>query len=385
MRKKIAFFSTSRADYSLISPLIKSLKKDKTIESKLIICGSHLSKKHGYTVKEILQDRNKVNFKFKSYQEKKTNISHSIELIIKGFNKALSKLKPDLIFLPADRYEILGAAYAAYIKKIPIAHYAGGQITEGAWDDSIRHAVTKLSNYHFVSTKNCKRNLLQLGENPKSIFITGSLGIDNIKNLSLYTIDQIEKKTKFKFQQRFALVTYHFETMSKTKNSDQISNLIKVLKKFNNISFIFTAPNIDRKSIKMIEEIKDFVRSNKKSVFIPSLGKELYLSILKKSKFVIGNSSSGIIEAPSFRVPTINIGDRQKGRVMCSSIINCQNNEKEIFASIKKALNKKFIFKIRKVKSPYGSGRSAQKIVKILKKINLKNIGRKKFFLNKNV
>jgi GDP/UDP-N,N'-diacetylbacillosamine 2-epimerase (hydrolysing) len=385
LRKKIAFFSTSRADYSLISPLIKSLKKDKTIESKLIICGSHLSKKHGYTVKEILQDRNKVNFKFKSYQEKKTNISHSIELIIKGFNKALSKLKPDLIFLPADRYEILGAAYAAYIKKIPIAHYAGGQITEGAWDDSIRHAVTKLSNYHFVSTKNCKRNLLQLGENPKSIFITGSLGIDNIKNLSLYTIDQIEKKTKFKFQQRFALVTYHFETMSKTKNSDQISNLIKVLKKFNNISFIFTAPNIDRKSIKMIEEIKDFVRSNKKSVFIPSLGKELYLSILKKSKFVIGNSSSGIIEAPSFRVPTINIGDRQKGRVMCSSIINCQNNEKEIFASIKKALNKKFIFKIRKVKSPYGSGRSAQKIVKILKKINLKNIGRKKFFLNKNV
>ena len=385
MRKKIAFFSTSRADYSLISPLIKSLKKDKTIESKLIICGSHLSKKHGYTVKEILQDRNKVNFKFKSYQEKKTNISHSIELIIKGFNKALSKLKPDLIFLPADRYEILGAAYAAYIKKIPIAHYAGGQITEGAWDDSIRHAVTKLSNYHFVSTKNCKRNLLQLGENPKSIFITCSLGIDNIKNLSLYTIDQIEKKIKFKFQQRFALVTYHFETMSKTKNSDQISNLIKVLKKFNNISFIFTAPNIDRKSIKMIEEIKDFVRSNKKSVFIPSLGKELYLSILKKSKFVIGNSSSGIIEAPSFRVPTINIGDRQKGRVMCSSIINCQNNEKEIFASIKKALNKKFIFKIRKVKSPYGSGRSAQKIVKILKKINLKNIGRKKFFLNKNV
>jgi len=385
LRKKIAFFSTSRADYSLISPLIKSLKKDKTIESKLIICGSHLSKKHGYTVKEILQDRNKVNFKFKSYQEKKTNISHSIELIIKGFNKALSKLKPDLIFLPADRYEILGAAYAAYIKKIPIAHYAGGQITEGAWDDSIRHAVTKLSNYHFVSTKNCKRNLLQLGENPKSIFITGSLGIDNIKNLSLYTIDQIEKKIKFKFQQRFALVTYHFETMSKTKNSDQISNLIKVLKKFNNISFIFTAPNIDRKSIKMIEEIKDFVRSNKKSVFIPSLGKELYLSILKKSKFVIGNSSSGIIEAPSFRIPTINIGDRQKGRVMCSSIINCQNNEKEIFASIKKALNKKFIFKIRKVKSPYGSGRSAQKIVKILKKINLKNIGRKKFFLNKNV
>lgn len=226
---------------------------------------------------------------------------------------------------------------------------------------------------------------MQLGENPKSIFITGSLGIDNIKNLPLYTIDQIEKKIKFKFQQRFALVTYHFETMSKTKNSDQISNLIKVLKKFNNISFIFTAPNIDRKSIKMIEEIKDFVRSNKKSVFIPSLGKELYLSILKKSKFVIGNSSSGIIEAPSFRIPTINIGDRQKGRVMCSSIINCQNNEKEIFTSIKKALNKKFIFKIRKVKSPYGNGRSAQKIVKILKKINLKNIGRKKFFLNKNV
>ena len=385
MRKKIAFFSTSRADYSLISPLIKSLKKDKTIESKLIICGSHLSKKHGYTIKEILQDRNNVNFKFKSYQEKKTNISHSIELIIKGFNKALRKLKPDLIFLPADRYEILGAAYAAYIRKIPIAHYAGGQITEGAWDDSIRHAVTKLSNYHFVSTKNCKRNLLQLGENPKSIFITGSLGIDNIKNLSLYTIDQIEKKIKFKFQQKFALVTYHFETMSKTKNSDQISNLIKVLKKFNDISFIFTAPNIDRKSIKMIEKIKDFVRSNKKSVFIPSLGKELYLSILKKSKFVIGNSSSGIIEAPSFRIPTVNIGDRQKGRVMCSSIINCQNTEKEIFISIKKALNKKFIFKIRKVKSPYGSGRSAQKIVKILKKINLKNIGRKKFFLNKNV
>lgn len=385
MRKKIAFFSTSRADYSLISPLIKSLKKDKTIESKLIICGSHLSKKHGYTIKEILQDRNNVNFKFKSYQEKKTNISHSIELIIKGFNKALRKLKPDLIFLPADRYEILGAAYAAYIRKIPIAHYAGGQITEGAWDDSIRHAVTKLSNYHFVSTKNCKRNLLQLGENPKSIFITGSLGIDNIKNLSLYTIDQIEKKIKFKFQQKFALVTYHFETMSKTKNSDQISNLIKVLKKFNDISFIFTAPNIDRKSIKMIEKIKDFVRSNKKSVFIPSLGKELYLSILKKSKFVIGNSSSGIIEAPSFRIPTVNIGDRQKGRVMCSSIINCQNTEKEIFTSIKKALNKKFIIKIRRVKSPYGSGRSAQKIVKILKKINLKNIGRKKFFLNKNV
>ena len=183
MIKKIAILTTSRADYGLLCPLLDGMKKEKYIKPKLIVCGSHLSHEHGYTVKTIIRDKRNINFKFKTYKNSKTQTTKSIELVIEGFTKAMDKIKPDLVFLPADRYEVLAAAYVALVKNIPIAHYAGGQITEAAWDNSIRNAVTKLSNIHFVSTKNCKKRLVQMGEQPSKIFVTGSLGLENIKKM----------------------------------------------------------------------------------------------------------------------------------------------------------------------------------------------------------
>lgn len=382
MKNKIAILTTSRSDYSLISPLLLELRKTKKLIFKLIVCGSHLSQKHGLTINEIYKDKNKIDFKFNSFLKNNENIDKSIELMIKGFNKALAKLKPNLIFLPGDRYEILAAAYSAYLHKIPIIHYAGGQITEGAWDDAIRHSITKLSSLHYVSTKNCRKILIQMGENPHKVFVTGSLGIDNTKNLKLYFLDEIENMISFKLKSSFALVTFHQETLSNVKKMNQIKALINALKYFKNISYIFTAPNIDENSNLIINEIKKFIKQNKNSVFIPSLGKKLFLSILKKSKFMIGNSSSGIIEAPNFKVPTINIGDRQKGRILSKSIINCKNNKQDIIKSIKKAISSNFKKKIRNVKSPYGNGHAAKNIVTLLNKININKIERKKFYFN---
>ena len=385
MKKKVAILTTSRADYGFLCPLLDRWKKEKKIISKLIVCGSHLSKRHGYTINEIIKDKRKIDFKFKTIQNRKTKTETSIQLVIKGFTKAIDKIKPDLIFLPADRYEILAAAYVALVKKIPIAHYAGGQITEGAWDNSIRHAVTKLSHIHFASTKNCKKKLIQMGEQPSKIFVTGSLGLENIRKIKFFSKKEIENKINFSLGKNLVLITFHPETLEKKSTSEKIKNLIQALKNFKELNYIFTSPNLDQGNEIIINEIKKFTKDNyKTTIFIPSLGKNLYLSLMRQAKLIIGNSSSGIIETPSFKIPTINIGDRQKGRIKCKNIIDCSNSKKEIIKSIKKSLNKKFISSLKNIKNPYGDGNTSEKITFVIRKILLNNLIKKKFYEIKN-
>ena len=383
MRKKIAILTTSRADYGFLCPLLDRWKREKRISVKLIVCGSHLSRQHGYTIKEILKDKRKIHFKFETIKKTKTRTEKSIEYVLKGFTKALDKIKPNLIFLPADRYEILAAAYVALVKKIPIIHYAGGQITEGAWDNSIRHAVTKLSHIHLVSTINCKKKLIQMGEQPSKVFVTGSLGIDNIKKIKFFSKEKIEKNINFNLKEKPVLVTFHSETLGKnTKN--KIQNLIQALKYFKKLNYIFTSPNLDKDNEIIINEINKFTKNNSKSIFIPSLGKDLYLSLMKNSRFVIGNSSSGIIETPSFKIPTVNIGNRQDGRIKCRSIVDCSTSKKAIVKSINRSLNKKFISSIKNVKNPYGDGNASKKITTIINKIKINNLIKKRFYEIKN-
>ena len=377
---KIALLTTSRADYSFLLPLIKEIKKNKIFKLSLIICGTHLSKKHGYTIKEIEDDKVKVNYKINSI-ENNYNIIGSIIKITSGFSRVILKIKPDLIFLPADRYEILAAANVALLHKIPIAHYGGGQITKGAWDNSIRHAVSKISHIHFVSTVNCKKKLIQMGENPKNVFICGSLGIDNIKSEKILKKKYIEKKINFKLDRKFAVVTFHSETLSTLRPEKIFTNLLKSLEKFRDLKVIFTCPNIDEKNKELINQINRFVKKNsKKSIFVPSLGRSIYLSCINYASVIIGNSSSGIIEAPSFRVPVVNIGERQRGRIISKNIIMSDSQTKNIVAAIKKSFNNKFLHSIRNLKNPYGNGTASKKIVKELKRIKLKNILKKEFY-----
>ena len=381
MKKKITVLTTSRADYGFLCPLLNKIEKEKTLELKLIVCGSHLSDKHGKTVTEIIKDKRKIHYKYKTLLNSKTSTSQSMELAIKGFSEAIDRTRPDLIFLPADRYEILAAASVALVKKIPVAHYAGGQLTEGAWDNSIRHAVTKLSQIHFVATKLCKKRLMQMGEDPSKIIITGSLGIENIKKMNFIKKEKLEKIINFKFGKKSALVTIHPETLGKHSPKSIVINLLEALKHFKDINLLFTIPNADEGNKIIIKKIKKFVNQKaNKSTFIPSLGRKFYLSSMNLVDFVVGNSSSGIIETPSFKIPTINIGDRQKGRIKSQSIIDCKSLKGEIIKSIRKCYNIKFLKKLEKIKNPYGEGNSSEKIIKVIKNITLDNILTKKFY-----
>ena len=377
---KIAILTTSRADYGFLSALIKKMKKSNKLNPCLVVCGSHLSKKHGLTINEIKKDKIKIHYKINSYNEK-FSTEESIKRVVQGFSEAIKKLRPDLIFLPADRYEILAAANVALVNNIPIAHYAGGQITEGAWDNSIRHAVSKISHLHFVATKNCKKRLIQMGEDASKVFICGSLGVDNIKNTKFLKKDELEKKLNFKLNSKFALVTYHAETLKNFPSKKIFTNILKALNNFKDFKIIFTSPNIDKDSKEIKNLIFRYLKRNKyRAIYKASLGRDIYLSCLKYASFVIGNSSSGIIETPSFKIPTINIDDRQKGRVFSKNIINCKSSEKKIISSINKSLSLKFSKSIKNISNPYGKGKSAEKIIRILEKANLKNLIKKKFY-----
>ena len=245
MKRKIAILTTSRADYGFLCPLLDGMKNQKTLETKLIVCGSHLSKKYGKTINEIIKDKRKIHFKFKTLLNSKILTSKSMEMVVKGFSAALDKINPDLIFLPGDRYEILAAASVALVKKIPVAHYAGGQLTEGSWDNSVRHAVTKLAQIHFVATKTCKKRLIQMGERPSKIFVTGSLGVENIKKIKLIKREALEKIINFKFGKKSALVTIHPETLGRHSSKSITISIIDALKYFKDINLLFTMPNVD--------------------------------------------------------------------------------------------------------------------------------------------
>ena len=386
MKKKIkvCIVTGSRADYGILSNLIKAFKKDRHFNLKIIATGMHLSPLYGNTYKEIEEDGLKIDSKIKIIDKTNTqvSVSQSVGRGIDKFTTELKRLSPDIVLILGDRFETLSSAIPSMFLDIPIAHIHGGEVTEGAFDDSIRHSLTKMSHLHFAATEKYKKRIIQMGENPDNVFNVGSLSIDNIKNTKI-----LNRKTFFNCiglvpKKKNYLVTFHPLTKNNNVTSvSQFKNVLSALDRLTETNLIFTKANSDPNGLKINNMIKQFVKKNNKSrIAFDSMGYKLYFSALKNVDCVIGNSSSGIIEAPSFKIPTINIGNRQKGREMARSIINCKPLRDEILFSIKKSSDQAFQKVVKSASNPYGSGKTTQKILKIIKNIDLNKIKFKKFF-----
>tara|TARA_B100000989_G_scaffold91021_2_gene65894 strand:+ start:2573 stop:3718 length:1146 start_codon:yes stop_codon:yes gene_type:complete len=348
MRKKILVYSGSRADYSNLKILIKFMRKKNFFKVELATSGIHNSKIFGRTLNEIYQDKIKINYKSKILL-KKTNVKNITKFLSSSTYenfKIISKSKPHLVLLYGDRYEVLYFGLVAYICNIPIAHLHGGEITEGANDEGFRHALTKLSNYHFVSHKDYRKRVIQLGENPKNVFNFGSVAAENLKKMKFQSKNILFKKYKIPFNKKIALVTFHPVTKNNILIKNYINIFLSAIHKFKNYFYIFTYNNSDNFGDYYITQINRFEKKNQNVKLFKFMGSKTYLSFLKYSDLVIGNSSSGIYEAPALKTKTLNIGNRQLGRVNSSSIINVENNEKKILATINKIYksNKKIYF-----------------------------------------
>ena len=381
-KRKICVVTGSRAEYGLLKPVIKLLDKSPELQLQLVVTGMHLSSEYGFTINEILNDNFHINKKLETLLSSDTpiGVSKSIGLGVIGFSETLEELKPHLILILGDRFEILSIAISALIAKIPIAHISGGEVTEGAIDESIRHSITKMSSIHFVAAEEYKRRVIQLGEDKNKVFHVGGLGADIANKYDLFSKKDLENNLNFKFKSKNILITFHPETLDLNSIEYQIENLLFSLENFENMGLIFTMPNADNRGKIIDSKIQSFCFKNKNSIYIKSLGQKKYYSCLNIVDGVVGNSSSGICEAPSFNIGTVNIGDRQKGRLRCESIIDVENNEKEITNAIKLITSNKFKSEIRNVLNPYQIRNTAENIVRVLKETNLEGITKKKFF-----
>ena len=386
---KISVITGSRSEFGLLQWVIKGIQEENQLELSLLVTGMHLSPEFGATYKNIEDTGFKIDKKIEILMSSDTSIgiSKSTGLGIISISEALEQIKPDLVMVLGDRFEIFSACIAATFLKIPIAHIHGGERTEGSIDESIRHSITKLSHFHFASTEEYKKRIIQLGENPKNVFCTGTPGIDSIYNYKLLNKSQIESKLNFKLGNLSATVTYHPDTLEKDINPKNINNLLSALNEFEDLKVIFCLPNADTYGRTLSSIVKKyFVDNPNKGITSINLGQKVYLSAIKNTNLVIGNSSSGIIEAPSFKKPTVNVGERQKGRLSGDTVIHVNNSKKSIIAGIEKALSKEFLSKIKKSINPYGDKGASKRIVDTIKQIKLNdNTIKKEFFDMKNL
>lgn len=367
--KKICIITGTRAEYGLLKPIMTKVQESKTMELHLIITGAHLSPEFGQTYKEIESDGFVKNYKIEMLMSSDTSvgITKSMGIGLIGFADCFDSIKPDLVIIIGDRYEMLMAATAAMIAKIPIAHIGGGEITEGAYDDAIRHSITKMSQLHFASTEEHRKRIIQLGELPERVYNVGALGVENIKKVPLLSKEQLEKDICFEIGENTVVVTYHPVTLDDLSSKEQFKNLLKVLDLNQGLRVIFTKANADTDGRVINQMIDDYVEKNKdRCIAFVSLGQVRYLSALQYCKAVIGNSSSGIIEVPSFGKPTINIGNRQKGRIAADSVIHCGYSEEEIESAVKKALTTDFCKRIRMYENPYEGISTSSTIVRVI-------------------
>ena len=379
---KISVITGTRAEYGLLKNVMREIKKSKRFKLQTIVTGMHLSKEFGNTYKDIEKDGFKISAKINIHLkgDQPRDISLSVSNGFKAFSKIFAKLKPDLILLLGDRFELVPAAYTATIHRIPICHLHGGEETFGLIDDPTRHILTKMSHFHFVANKVYKKRVIQMGEHPSKVFNVGGLGVDSIKLEKKIKKSDLEKELKIKFLKKNILVTFHPITLDNNSTEYQFSEILKSLSKIKNTNIIFTYPNADTFGRIIIKMIKKFCRLKKNSYNFKSLGQKRYYSLLKHVDLVLGNSSSGLLEVPSFKIPTVNIGDRQTNRLKAKSVLDCEPNEKEITKSIKKAYSKIFRKKIKNIKNHYGNGGASSKIIKILNKLKFDDILKKKFY-----
>ncbi|MFD2044934.1 UDP-N-acetylglucosamine 2-epimerase [Ornithinibacillus salinisoli] len=382
--KKICVITGTRAEYGLLKPLISKIKNDNQLELKLIVTGMHLSPEFGLTYKEIEHDDFIIDEKIEILMSSDSSIgiNKAMGLAMISFSECYQRLQPDIILVLGDRYEIFSAVSAATVARIPVAHLHGGETTEGAIDEAMRHSITKMSYLHFTSTSTYKNRIIQLGEDPSRVFNVGAIGIENIKNINPLPKDVLERDINFRFGQYTALVTFHPVTLENNYSSeDQFKILLNALDQIEGLKVIFTKANSDMDGRIINTMIDEYVNINRdKYISFTSMGQLRYLSAMKYVDVVIGNSSSGIIEAPSFNVPTVNIGDRQRGRIQAKSILNCPAEKEEIVKAINNALKQEFRKSIRTLENPYGNGNVSNKVIDEIKLALSKQIDIKKKF-----
>ena len=383
MIRKICVVTGSRAEYGLLKLVMQEIKDDPELVLQVVVTGMHLSSTYGDTYKEILQDEFLIDNRAEILNEDNSSkgVSNSIGLGIEKFGAIFDELKPDFVLVLGDRFEIFAAVISAYVALIPVIHLHGGELTEGAFDDSFRHSITKMSYLHFVATREYAKRVIQLGEQPESVIISGGLGVDVISKIKLFDKSELESKLKFNFGEKNLLITFHPTTLELSTAKEQITELLLALSKLNDTNLYFTLPNADPGSQEIKELILNFVNQNKNARSYSSLGQQTYLSCLPHMDGVVGNSSSGLMEVPSFKKGTINIGDRQRGRVQAESVINCNPYRGDILAAIVTLYSQEFQKKLLTVSNPYGTGGASKKIIAKIKNVDT-NVKLKKSFYN---
>jgi len=372
----------SRAEYGLLRWVVRGLRDASDVDLQLIATGTHLSPEFGLTHREIEEDGIRIDRRIEMLlsSDTSTGIAKSMGLAMIGFADAYEELAPELVLVLGDRFEILAAAAAAAVARIPIAHLHGGEATEGSVDDAMRHAITKLAHLHFVAAEPYRRRIIQLGEDPARVFLVGGLGVDSIKKLTLLDRARVESALGLRLSARSLLVTFHPATLGPGTASDHMSELLAALDLLHDTQLIFTMPNADTESRAVKSRIEAFVVGHTNARAFSSLGQQLYLSCLRQVDGVVGNSSSGLIEAPSMKKGTINIGDRQRGRLKASSVIDCEPERGAIAAAIQRLYSPAFQAGLSDVWNPYGDGGASDRVVDIVRTHPLDGILKKTFY-----
>ena len=386
--KKICIVTATRAEYGLLKPLIKKISRANNLELQLVVTGMHLSAEFGLTYQEIEEDGYPIKAKIEMLLSSDTpaGITKSMGVALIGFADYFSENQPDMVIILGDRYEMLAVASSAMIARIPIAHIHGGELTEGAIDESIRHSITKMSHLHFTTTEEYRKRVIQLGEQPRTVFNVGALGIENVKTAKLLNRKELENSLNFHFTSQTILVTYHPVTLEEMTAKTQFEKILNVLSRHKEFSVIFTKANSDTDGRIINKMIDDYIKDNQdRCRAFTSLGQLRYLSTLQFCSVVVGNSSSGIIEVPSFGIPTVNIGDRQKGRISGKTVIHCGNGEQEIENALNVALSYKFKNEIKDAANPYEGENTSDKIIEVVTKSLEEGIDLKKKFYDLDV
>lgn len=383
--RKICVVTGTRAEFGLLSRLMRMIKDSEDTILQVIATNMHLSPKYGNTYQEIEKQGFTIDCKVPIINEKEGDDAiatvKSMARALSGFSDAYNELKPNMVVVLGDRYEILSAATAALIMRIPVAHIAGGAITEGAYDDAIRHSITKMSQLHFTSSEQYRRRVIQLGEEPDRVFYTGSLGVENIKKLPLLSKEEIETEIDFKIDDKTILATYHPVTLGNRTAKDDIDDFIAALNERKDLCVIFTMPNSDTGGQFIVDAINDFVSNNRERArSYKSLGVVRYLSVMKQVAAVVGNSSSGLMEVPSFGKPSLDIGDRQKGRMAADSVFHCNPDKESVLSGLETVLSSTFKEKAARTKNPYEKEGSAKSIFDVISTYPLNELNQKHFY-----
>ena len=381
-KRKVCIVTGTRAEYGLLYWLMKEIESDEDLELQIIVTGMHLSPEFGLTYKEIEKDftiDKKIEMLLSS--DTSVGISKSMGLAQISFAEAYEELQPDMLVVLGDRYEIFSAVSSAMIARIPIAHLHGGEATEGLIDEPIRHSITKMSHLHFTAAQEYKNRVIQLGEQPNRVFNVGGMGIENIKRLQLLKKQEFEKSINFKLNKKNILVTFHPVTLENSTAQGQFQELLDAIDTLIDTNIIFTKANSDTDGRMINQMCDEYVAKNShKSICFTSLGQLRYLSALQFVDAMVGNSSSGLAETPSFKIATVNIGDRQKGRIKATSVIDCEPSSISIQEAFKKLYSKEFKNTLNTTENPYGDGCASKKIVEIIKNVDLNGIVKKSFF-----